>query len=203
MYFNPLLKDSFGYTPEDIIKHNFLLSLIPVTTGILWSIWSYYVHPLKLMKYRWAASFLLIIIMPFWLVNISTPTQVFLLQTLLLIFNFGSLPGEAVFNYHLPIYRRFTLASFLYALSRALMYIVTSFGLVFLGSLFENFGMWIITLPIGLAHLYGILHFEGLERKLGIHPYTNSHRQKNVSHKATNTYKANNSVARKKKLGYK
>lgn len=201
MYFNPLLKDSFGYTSQDIIKHNFLLSLIPVSTAIVWSFLSYYIHPLKLIKYRWAFAFLLLIIMPFWLTYINTPTQIFLLQSFILMFNFGTLPAEAVFNYHLPIYRRFTLASFLYALSRALMYIVTSFGLVYLGNKFESYGMWIITLPIGLANIYGILYFEGLERKLGIYPYVPSQRLKHVVNKDTNMQNANKSMKTRKKYG--
>jgi MFS family permease len=170
MYFNPILKESFDYTPQDIIKHNFYLSFVPLASSLIWSYLSYSIHPIKLMKIRWVLAFLVLLIMPFVIMNFTSFYQVFLLQAFILTFHFGSLPAEAIFNYHLPIYRRFTFASFLYALSRALMYIVTSFGLVYLGNYFGSFGLWVITLPIGTSFLYGILHFEDLERKIGVYP---------------------------------
>lgn len=185
MYFNPILKESFGYSSEDIIKHNFFVSLSPIVSLFFWAILTFYWHPIRIMKIRWIFSFLLLIALPFLILNVGSSYHVFLLQVSILAFNLGSVPGEAVFNYHLPIYRRFTFASFIYALSRALMYIITSFGLVFLGSYFGTFGMWVITLPIGIAYLYGLLHFEGLERKVGIYPNLcaqNSKNQRNNSY---------------------
>ena len=77
------------------------------------------------------------------------------------------MPADAVFIYHLPIRRRFTFASFLYALTRALVYVITSVGLVYLGNYFGPFGLWFITLPVTVAYLYGVIHFERIERKTG------------------------------------
>jgi MHS family proline/betaine transporter-like MFS transporter len=122
------------------------------------------------MKVKWVFIFSLMLAMPFLILTLNSPVHLFLLQASILILHLGSMPGEAVFYIHLPIYRRFTFGSFLYALSRALMYIITAFGLVFLGDYFGPFGLWFITLPITVAFLYGLLYFEGLERKLGIYP---------------------------------
>ena len=91
---------------------------------------------------------------------------------MLLVLTLGAIPAAAIFIQHLPIYKRFTFASFLYALSRALMYIITSFGLVYLGSRFGHFGIWFIALPIISTFIYGIFHFEGLERLLKLYPLT-------------------------------
>jgi MFS family permease len=170
IYFNPMLKESFGYSPEDIIKHNFFLSIVPVIAGIFWAILSYYIHPIRILKIRWVFIFLLMVSIPFLIINLNSPLQLFFMQSLILFFNLGGLPADAVFFYHLPIYRRFTFASFLYALSRAIMYIITSFGLVYLGSYFGPFGLWFLSLPIIVAYLYGILHFQNLECKLGFYP---------------------------------
>jgi MHS family proline/betaine transporter-like MFS transporter len=170
MYFNPMLKQDFGYTSSQIIMHNFYLSIVPLVSGIFWALLSYRFHPIRIMKVKWVFIFSLMLAMPFLILTLNSPVHLFLLQASILILHLGSMPGEAVFYIHLPIYRRFTFGSFLYALSRALMYIITAFGLVFLGDYFGPFGLWFITLPITVAFLYGLLYFEGLERKLGIYP---------------------------------
>lgn len=192
MYFNPMLKEMFGYTGEEIIQHNFYLSIVNISAGVFWSLLTYRIHPIKVMKMRWVLTFLLMLFMPFLINNTTAPIQLFLIQASILFLSLGSIPAEAIFYYHLPIYRRFTFASFLYALSRALMYIITSLGLVYLTYHFGYYGIWLITMPITLAHLAGVFHFENLERKIGIYP--------NLTFKKTNT-RAENSASNKDRMG--
>jgi MHS family proline/betaine transporter-like MFS transporter len=168
IYFNPILKENFGYSSADIINHNFFLSLILVISGIFWAFLSCIIHPIKIIKARAVLAFVLMLVLPFLIIYISSPFQLFLIQSLILIFQLGGMPADAIFIYHLPTWRRFTYANFLYALTRALMYIITSFGLVYLGEYFGSFGLLFVTLPVTLAYLYGILHFEGLERRMGM-----------------------------------
>ncbi|MBX9805462.1 MAG: MFS transporter [Alphaproteobacteria bacterium] len=167
IYFNPILKEDFGYTSAQIIYHNFLLSIIFMIPLVALSILSHRIHPVKILKIRGIFIVMLMLALPFLIGNLNTPFHVFMLQTLILILPLDSVPAEAVFIYHLPIYRRFTLASLLFAFSRAGVYLLTSFGLVYLGSYFGAYGLWIITLPMTIAYLYGIRHFEGLESKAG------------------------------------
>jgi MFS family permease len=171
MYFNPMLKESFGYTTEEIIQHNFYLSFINIAQGVFWSLLTYRIHPIKIMKVRWILTFLLMLSMPILVNNVTAPIQLFLIQASILFLSLGSIPAEAIFYYHLPIYRRFTFASFLYALSRALMYIITSLGLVYLTYHIGYYGIWFITLPITITYLVGVFHFEKLERNVGIYPH--------------------------------
>lgn len=168
IYFNPILKEDFGYSPEDIISRNFILTIILVISFVFWAFLSYRVHPIKILKIRGIAMLLLMILLPFFIANMNSPSQLFLIQALIKILSLDGMPAEAVLIYHLPTWRRFTYASFLYALTRALMSIITSFGLVYLGSYFGHFGLWFITLPVTGAYLYGVRHFEGLERKMGM-----------------------------------
>ena len=170
VYFNPILMEEFGYSSNNIIQRNFFLSIIMVVSAIFWSSLSYRIHPLKILKTRGILILLLMILIPISIGVINSSVQLFLIQALILFLPLDSMPAQAVFVYHFPIYRRFTFASLLYALSRTLTYIITSFGLVYLGSYFGPQGLWFITLPITFAYLYGVLHFEGLERKLGIYP---------------------------------
>jgi MFS family permease len=179
VHFNPLLKENFGYTPEDIIQHNFYLSVFMLFAYVFWSVLSFRIYPLKILKVRWFLKFLLLISLPFLIPVLSSPFQLFLIQSSIIFLTLYDIPAEAVFIYHLPIYRRFTYASFLYALSRAFMYIITSFGLVYLGEYFGPYGLWCIAVPLMSVYLYGIIHFEGLERAVGLYPcssqHTNSH----------------------------
>lgn len=170
MYFNPMLKANFGYSSVDVIKHNFFLSLVLLISQVSWSLLSFWVHPIKIIKIRGSLIFFLMIFLPFLVNYADTHLHLFFIQASLLVLAISSVPADAILIYHLPIYRRFTLASILYAVAHALMYIVTSFGLVYLGSYFGPFGLWFITIPISIAYLYGIRHFEALERKLGIYP---------------------------------
>ena len=75
----------------------------------------------------------------------------------------GNRYAEA-FSYF-PICRRFTCVSMAYALSRAGMYLVTSFGLVYLNEWFGESGLLIIFLPCAIASLWGIQYFEKLEKQ--------------------------------------
>jgi MFS family permease len=167
IYFNPILKDNFGYSSADIIMHNLFLSIFFLIPIIALSFLSFKVHPLKILKVRASLTLILMLFLPFLITNLSSPLQVFMLQALLFLLTLDSVPAEAVFIYYLPIYKRFTLASFLFALSRALMYVITSFGMVYLGSYFGPYGLWFITLPMTCAFLYGVQYFEGLECKAG------------------------------------
>jgi hypothetical protein len=133
----------------------------------LWASLSSRIHPIKILKTKATLMLCLMIALPFLLINLQTPLHLFLIQASILLLALTAMPAVAILMYHLPISRRFTFASFLYAVAYALIYIVTSFGLVYLGSYFGHFGLWFITLPITLSFLYGVLYFEGLERKTG------------------------------------
>ncbi|MCE3230618.1 MAG: transporter [Alphaproteobacteria bacterium] len=169
IYFNPILKESFGYSPADIIGRNFFLVLILLVTSIFITYFSSRIHPLKINKVRGILGLLLMISLPFLIINSTNSTQLFLVQAFILIVAFQDIPSFAVFMSHFPLYRRFTFASFLWSLSRALMYVITSFGLIYLGSYFGHFGLWLIALPTAFGFLYGINHFKELERKRSLY----------------------------------
>jgi MFS transporter, MHS family, proline/betaine transporter len=170
VHFNAMLKESFAYTPEEIIMHNFLLSIFMFISYAFWSVLSIRIYPLKILKVRWLLKLVLLISIPFLIPIISSPMQLFMLQSSIIFLTLYDIPAEAIFIYHLPIYRRFTYASFLYALSRAFMYVVTTFGLVYLGEQFGHYGIWFIAAPLMLVYVIGLKHFEDLERSVGLYP---------------------------------
>jgi MHS family proline/betaine transporter-like MFS transporter len=170
IYFNPILKDTFGYSPDDIIRHNFLLSIVSVITNIALAALSFYFHPLRILKVLGYSMLGLMIALPFLIAGLTSSLQLFCLQALILLIPLSAAPADAVFVNHFPIYRRVTFASFLYAVSRALMFVVTSFGLIYLERSLGYYGIWVISIPITLAYLFGLKHFERLERNLKLYP---------------------------------
>ena len=72
-------------------------------------------------------------------------------------------PGFAVFYVYFPVLKRFTYATFLYALTRAIMYVVTSFGLLFITESFGYYGLWMLMFPLAIGFSWGVRHFEKLE----------------------------------------
>ena len=50
------------------------------------------------------------------------------------------------------------------------MYIITSFGLVYLTESFGHYGLWFITVPIAAGFLWGVNHFVKLEKASGNFP---------------------------------
>ncbi|WP_324607270.1 hypothetical protein [Rickettsia tamurae] len=69
-----------------------------------------------------------------------------------------------IFYRHFPVFKRFTYTSFIYALSRAMMYVLTSFGFIYLTEFFGHWRMLVIMIPISIGFMFGLNHFEKLDK---------------------------------------
>ena len=105
-----------------------------------------------------------ILFIPFLLPHITCAFEIFIIQIFLNFFAIDGSIANPVLFVHFPIFKRFTYTSFIYALSRALTYIIGSFGLVYLIKQFDSWGLLIIFIPITLGFNFGISHFEKLEK---------------------------------------
>jgi hypothetical protein len=158
-----IAKDSFEYTSEQVIHQNLIVSIFQVASFVLWTYLSIYVYPLTLLKFKLAFFSIIAIMIPALLTNISSPNQLLFLQILLVMFSLSYSSAMPIFYKHFPVFKRFTCASFTYAVSRIAVYLVTSFGLVYLTRFFGNWGMLVIILPTVISFAFGIVHFENLE----------------------------------------
>lgn len=164
IYFNPILQRTCGYSPQDIIFHNFMMSIILLLSFIVMTIFCYKFHPLKIIKFKipfFIAGILMVSLFDSASLNES---QVFALQSLLVISCLDSQPADAVLIKHFPVFKRFTATSFVYALSRAVMYPISSFGLVYLTEAFGHWGILVIALPVTFGFMWGVKYFEKLEK---------------------------------------
>jgi hypothetical protein len=99
--------------------------------------------------------------------NITSPSQLFAIQVVFVLFVLSTNPATPVFYTHIPVFKRFTYGSLIYAMSRAIMYIITSFGIVYLTKYLGNWGIILILLPMSICFTLGVLHFTKLEKEAG------------------------------------
>ena len=159
VYCADLLKNHFSLSSEQIIYQNLKVSLVQLLSFVLSTFLCVYIHPLKILKVKAFILSLFIAALPFLLYRITSPTDVLIIQIIFIFFSLTNVPAVAIFIEYLPIKKRFTYDSFTYALSRALVYIITSFGLFFLTGTFGHYGLWIVMIPITIGFIMGVNHF--------------------------------------------
>jgi MHS family proline/betaine transporter-like MFS transporter len=128
---------------------------------------SYYIHPLKIVKTMASISTILIIFISYAISHVTTPFQLMLVQCLFTCFSIDTAPASPVFLVHLPVFKRFTYSTFLYALSRAIVYFATAFGFLYFTEKFNDFGLLVIMIPVIIGFFYALSHFEKLEKEAG------------------------------------
>lgn len=165
VYCGSILKHSFGCTPEQVVHQNFIVSLVQILSLLLFVFLSYRIYPLLILKVKLWISVILLLVCPYWLNYATQPSQILLLQALIIFFAADAAPATSVFYKYFPVFKRFTCISLTYALSRALTYLFTSFGLVYLTESFGNWSILIIMLPICVGYVFGLRHFEELEQQ--------------------------------------
>lgn len=159
-----ILKNSFNYSPQQIIQHNLIVSFAEFIVMLFNTYLCYKICPLKIIKVRVYVFCIFIIFLPYLLANTSTIFQLYCIQFVVAIFQPTSSPAEAILFTNFPVFKRFRYISFLYAISRALVFIITSFGFVYLTKIFDYFGLLIIFIPLMIVFIPSVNHFARLER---------------------------------------
>ena len=167
VYCGDLLKSNFGYSAEEVINQNLYVSLIMAGSAVVRYVLCFSFHPLIIVKYHLIISMILYIVCPFWLNNMGSGFEMGVFQVLVIIIAADSKFASSTMYSHFPVLQRFKMTSFLYALSRAITYVLTSFGLVYLTYWAGNFGIAIALIIAAGLNTYGLNHFMKLERASG------------------------------------
>ncbi len=154
-----VLKYNCGYSSIEVINQNFYVAVLHVASYIITALLTLKVHPFKIIKFKIPIFIIGIIFMPYLLDNVTSGAIVFYMQLFIIIFALSGIPASAVFYKSFPIFFRFKSCTLTYALSRAIMNVVTSFGMIYLIKLFGNKGILLILVPIAILFIYGINHF--------------------------------------------
>ena len=165
IYLPGILYNVFSYTPGEIIKQNLVVSVVEVISFFTVTYLSNWINPFIILRVKTVIFTIFIIFVPYMLNNITTPFELLLIQCFTIAFTIAYVPAIPIFYKHFPVFKRFTYTSFLYAVSRAIMYVVISFGSVYLTTWFHYWGILFIAIPLIIGFVFGILHFEKLERQ--------------------------------------
>jgi MFS family permease len=166
IYCGDILKMRLGLSPEEVISQNFIVSLVQFMSWIILAILSYKIYPISILKFKLVIFGVFISLLPFLLEIINSQFQIFLIQSFVVVFGFMGTPAVPIFYKHLPVFKRFTYAAFMYALSRAIMYIVTSFGMVYFTNILGNAGLMVILIPTLLIYTYAVYYFGAIDKKI-------------------------------------
>ena len=127
-----ILKNSFSFDAGSVIHHNLIVSIIQLGGLIIISLLSHKIYPLKILKIKLVIFSIGILICPYLLESTHSPIHVFVIQSFIVLFAVDTVPAVSIFFKHFPVFKRFTYSSLIYAVSRAMMYIITSFGIIYL-----------------------------------------------------------------------
>ncbi len=169
-YCGSVLKNSLGFTTEQVIHHNFVVMMLQVVAWFALAVLSYKIYPLKLLKIKLSIFLPFVLICPFLLGNITSAFDMFLIQSFVVMFSPTTTPAIPILFKSLPIFKRFTCAGLIYGLSRASIYVTCSFGLIYLTTYFGHWGLLFITIPVSIGYIFGLLHFEKLSQENEIYP---------------------------------
>jgi len=165
-----ILKNSFGYNAESVIHHNLIISIVQLVGLTTVSLLSYRIYPLKILKTKLVIFSIGILTCPYLLENTHSPAYIFIIQSFIVLFAVDTVPAVSIFFKHFPVFKRFTYSSLIYATSRAMMYIITSFGIIYLTKYFGHYGLLVVIIPLNVGCALGINHFENLEKQVGNYP---------------------------------
>ncbi len=163
VYLGQVLKDKFELTPHQVITNNLYVSIVGciATFVIVYIVRT--VHPFKILNIRLVASFVLGV--GFLLLDaMDSPIQIMVFQMCIAMFKITSFPAMSVFFKHFPTLHRFKCSSMVYAMSRTVMSVITTFGMIYLVRDYGYPGICIILFPILIGYAIALNYFQKLEK---------------------------------------
>lgn len=183
IHYGNFLKLSFSYTAAQVVSHNFNVGLMYLAGCGIQLYLSSKMNPLKIVKIKFLIFIIFLLFFPLLFNAISTPFHLFLFQSFFIIFALSNYPANAIFFKHFPVLKRFTYTCVLHAISHAAIYVVTSFGFIYLVKWFDQIGVLFILLPISLSFGIGVYYFDKLEKEIDtdLHTSGNITKSQNLS----------------------
>lgn len=169
-YCSAILRDTFHYSPAQIIQQNLIVATVNFLERSILSYLAYKIYPLKIVKFKCIIFTIFSLFTPYLLSKASSGNDVLLVQMVVIAFGCTTLPAMPIIYKHIPIFKRFTSASISYACSSAIIYAITSFGLIYLTAFFGHSGILVIVIPTVIGFAFAVNHFENLEKESGDYP---------------------------------
>ena len=162
-----LLKSTYQWTPLQIIQSSHTITNIEFGMLSLMTILSYYVHPLKILKWNFVSFALFMVVYPFLLTQITSGEELHQVRILFGFVMLGASPALPIFYEYFPIGTRLTHSSTIYATARAAMYFITGNVIMFLIDYWNFMAIYVIVVPLTIAYYLGLRYFTKLEIERG------------------------------------
>jgi MFS family permease len=159
-----ILIEQFGFDKSELIYQNLCVALIGILSRMMLLYLCTRIYPLILIKISSIISLIFILFLPYLLNNISTSSELFLIQCFLSFFIPSSFPAGSIFYKYFPITKRFTYSATIFACAKSFMAIISSLGLVYLVNYYGYIAILFILIPIYLAFYWAISYFHNLEK---------------------------------------
>ncbi len=164
-YFGEILKNKFGYTSEQLINHNFIISFAEVVGIFPLIILAKYFNPLSILKSRLVIFSLLLVCSTVMLNNLKNDFEITLIQILIMFFVIDTTPAKSIIISHFHPLNRFRAIGLAYSFSRMLMYVVVSFGLIHLEKYCGTLSVIYVMVITLIGYTFALLHFGKLEKE--------------------------------------
>ena len=164
IYCGGFLKSNLGGTSEQVIHQNLIVSFVQLIGLLIYTYASYWIYPLKILKFKIFLFSAFVLVCPYWLINVSTPFELLIFQCTAILFAPSNAPAVPIFLTHFPILKRFTYMLWSFTLSRAFIFALTIFSIASITNTLGHWGWWIVLIPATIAFIFGIYHFENLEK---------------------------------------
>jgi len=167
IYCSNILRDSFGYSPAQIIHHNIFVSIAELLNLVVLTCLSYKIYPLITLKIKLIIFCFFALCFPYLLDNVKTPSELMLIQSGLIFLAPTGISATPIFLKCFAISSRFISAAVVISMSRAVIYIITSFGLIHLNIYFSNQGLLFLLIPVCIGFAFGLSNFIRIEKQSG------------------------------------
>jgi MFS transporter, MHS family, proline/betaine transporter len=166
-YSATILKTKFLMPAEGIIFNNLLISFAVTINFIIICFLLKKMHPLRVMKIKTSICFPFLFFLPYLYQNVSTPQELLIINIIVKFLSFDGFATVPVVLSFFPVLKRFTYGAFIYSCSKAIMYIIMSFGIEIFSRNFGTYGILIILLPFSIGYAFSRNYLEKLEKANG------------------------------------
>ncbi len=167
IYIGSFMKESLGFTAEQVINQNLKVTILTVIGLIITVLLLKKYHPIKIAEKYIVVFSVLLPFIPYCLGNISNMFLLSILQFVTFSIALSSFAIEMACFKYLPIARRFTILATTFGVASTLSYTIVSFSLIPLVKYFGYYAILIIYVPVIIGLIWGINYIKRLEKSNG------------------------------------
>lgn len=160
-----IFRSTYSYTDELVIGINLISIIVSIICGLVGLYLVMIISPYKLAVARNYLGIFLFLIMPFIFDNFMSESLLIIIYCLCFIVISGDSHMVAVVYRNVPTLKRFRFATLTFSISRALIAIISGFGLVVMQPYLGNYTYSVFGLPFLIGYLFAIKHFRDLDMK--------------------------------------